>query len=227
MVFSVIVPFFNEEKYIKDCVNSLLAQDFPKEEYELIFIDSGSTDGSASFIRQFSQIQLFNELRRNVYFARNRGLQAARGEIIVFTDADCVVPADWLSRFQEAMQGPEVLIALGSVYFHPQCSAAARLFEDLGNARARYIFTNRITEKYYGYTNNMAVRASAFRQLGNFSTCPVAGDTGIVKKCAKHNGSSSVIYFDNAKAWHMEVKSALTCLKKLFFYGKYHMLTGN
>jgi glycosyltransferase involved in cell wall biosynthesis len=226
MTFSIIVPFFNEGKYIKGCVNSLLAQDFPRADREFIFIDSDSTDNSASIVKQFSGISLLNEPNRNVYIARNRGLATAKGEIIAFTDADCVAAPDWLSQFYQAMKDPQALIALGAVYFNPESSVAARLFQDLQLAVSEYLFTNRIREKYYGYTNNMAVRASVFKQLGNFSTCPVAGDTEIVQRCAKHHGSSSVIYFDNAQVRHMEVKTALTCLKKLFFYGKYNTISG-
>jgi len=224
MTFSVIVPFFNEEKYIKGCADSLLEQDFNKDEREIIFIDSGSTDSSAAILRQSGRITLLNESNRNVYLARNRGLEAAKGEVIVFTDADCVVAPDWLSRFHEAMKDPGVLIALGAVYPDPEGSRSAGMFQDLQNSVGEYIFSNHITEKYYGYTNNMAVRASVFKQLGNFSTFPVAGDSEIVRRCAKHYGASSVTYCDEVKVWHMEVRTALTCLKKLFFYGKYNML---
>ncbi|MFA5157209.1 MAG: glycosyltransferase [Candidatus Omnitrophota bacterium] len=225
MTFSVIVPFLNEGKYIKDCARSLLAQDFPEAERELIFIDNDSSDGSSSFVRQFSEIQLLNEHNHNVYVARNRGLQMARGEIIAFTDADCVVSGDWLSQFRKAMEDPGVLIALGAVYFRPGCSAAAKLFEEFQREISRHIFTNRISEKYYGYTNNMAVRASVFKELGKFSEHPVTGDTEMVQRCARHYGAASVAYFDNAKVWHMEVKAAVTCLKKLFFYGNYNTAT--
>ena len=142
MTFSVIVPFLNEEKYLRDCVNSLLAQDFSKDEYELIFVDNGSTDNSRSIVSKHKEIILLTEERKNVYIARNKALKAARGDIIAFTDADCSVCPDWLSQIYKGMNTANATIALGKVFLGRNPSLCLRIIQDYRNAIIEYLLAN-------------------------------------------------------------------------------------
>lgn len=94
MTFSVVVPFLNEGRYIARCIESLLGQDFDKNGYELIFIDNGSVDNSRKIVERFPNVILLSEEKKNPYAARNKGLRLAKGSIIAFSDADCVVAKD-------------------------------------------------------------------------------------------------------------------------------------
>src|SRR5262245_54544954 len=96
MLASVIVPFLNEEEFLPRCVESLLGQDVGASDYELIFVDNGSTDRSADLLAGVDRVTLLTQPSGNVYAARNRGLAAASGEIVVFTDADCEMSPGWL-----------------------------------------------------------------------------------------------------------------------------------
>jgi glycosyltransferase involved in cell wall biosynthesis len=180
MIFSVIVPFLNEEKYIRRCIESLLDQDFDKGEYELIFIDNGSSDSSGKIVEEFNEVTLLREDRQNVYAARNVGLKVAKGDIIAFTDADCDVAKDWLSRIHKGMSESGAVIAMGNVSFAGGGKGALRFFQDYQNAKSEYILNMGMKDCYYGYTNNMAVRASVFKELGPFMEWPVPGDTELV-----------------------------------------------
>src|SRR5215510_7368406 len=97
MIFSVVVPFLNEENLIEKCIKSLLQQDFDQEKYELIFVDNGSIDDSTDIVRNYHNITLLYEPQQDPYLARNRGIRAAQGQFIVFTDADCVADRHWLA----------------------------------------------------------------------------------------------------------------------------------
>jgi len=110
MIFSVIVPFLNEELRIAQCIEALLNQAFDKESYELIFVDNGSNDRSSEIVRKFAGIQLLQETRRDPYLARNRGIQAARGQYLAFTDADCIVDRLWLATFHQGLQTADIVL---------------------------------------------------------------------------------------------------------------------
>jgi len=87
---SVIIPFYNCEKYLGSCIESLRAQTFG--DYEILFIDDGSTDGSAGIVRAYSEtdsrVVLVSQANAGVSAARNKGLAMARGDYVLFVDAD-------------------------------------------------------------------------------------------------------------------------------------------
>ncbi len=92
---SVVIPAMNEASRISRCLASVLDQDYPRERMEVVVVDNGSTDATASVARQFP-VRVVEEARQGVAGARNTGIRAARGEIIAFIDADCVAKPDWL-----------------------------------------------------------------------------------------------------------------------------------
>ncbi|SEA91837.1 Glycosyltransferase, catalytic subunit of cellulose synthase and poly-beta-1,6-N-acetylglucosamine synthase [Xylanibacter ruminicola] len=99
---SIICPVFNEEKYIEACIVSILEQDYPKEAMEVLFIDGNSTDNSTGIIKrytaQYSFLKLLNNPERIVPYALNKGLKAAKGEVIMRLDAHCTYPTNYISE---------------------------------------------------------------------------------------------------------------------------------
>jgi glycosyltransferase involved in cell wall biosynthesis len=96
MYISVVVPTFNRAYGLAVCLEALLAQDYP--DYEIILSDDGSTDSTAEVAARYGRVHCIRGENRGPAAARNRGLVQARGEIVAFTDDDCRVPSDWLSR---------------------------------------------------------------------------------------------------------------------------------
>jgi len=111
---SVIMPCYNGSRTIRRALQSLIMQDFPSP-YEVIVVDS-SSDGTDVIIREeFPSVQLIRrETRTPPGAARNLGVQGARGDIIVFLDADCVADRSWLRHLVSAFR-PEVAGVGGSV----------------------------------------------------------------------------------------------------------------
>lgn len=91
-IISIIVPIYNAENYLQRCLDSLIDQGLKSDEYEIILVNDGSTDGSQiiceSYQKRFSQIQLITQTNAGVAAARNKGLEIAIGEYICFVDAD-------------------------------------------------------------------------------------------------------------------------------------------
>ena len=98
---SIIVPIFNAAKYLPECIESILNQNYP--EFELLLIDDGSTDKSGTICDQYahkdSRILSFHQKNAGVSAARNRGIEAARGEYVAFVDADDKVSPSYISDF--------------------------------------------------------------------------------------------------------------------------------
>jgi GT2 family glycosyltransferase len=106
LMASVIVVAYNDKKYLEGCLSSLLDQDMPNEDYEVIYADNASTDGSADFVAERFPAVRVVRLNRNYGFAEgnNRGATFARGRYIAFQNADTVVHRRWLPEFIRAME---------------------------------------------------------------------------------------------------------------------------
>ncbi len=89
--YSVIIPVYNVESYLNACVDSVLAQD-TSDHYEIILIDDGSPDGSGAICDQYAEmypcVRVFHSENHGVSHARNKGLEMAQGEFVLFLDAD-------------------------------------------------------------------------------------------------------------------------------------------
>ena len=93
---SVVVPFFDSERHVAACVESLLGQEHVGGPFEIILVNNGSSDGSASVVSRYREVALLDEPAPGAYAARNTGIGRARAPIVAFTDADCVVDRHWL-----------------------------------------------------------------------------------------------------------------------------------
>lgn len=104
MFLSVIIPVYNAEAYLGECLSSLLGQDLPGEEYEIVCVNDGSGDGSLALLRSFaethSNIIVIDQENSGVTTARNAGLAAAKGDYIWFIDADDFVRPNCFARLK-------------------------------------------------------------------------------------------------------------------------------
>jgi cellulose synthase/poly-beta-1,6-N-acetylglucosamine synthase-like glycosyltransferase len=100
----VIVVTWNEEKNIENCLQSLLKQDVSQEEYEIIVSDGGSKDNTQNIVKVLAKkhkhIHLLVKEKGSITVCRNLGITHAKYEYIAFTDADCIVPENWLTQLQ-------------------------------------------------------------------------------------------------------------------------------
>ena len=103
MFLSVIIPVFNTEAYLADCIQSILEQDLPKAEFEIICVNDGSVDGSLACLQSFSEqgLEIINQKNAGVCVARNRGFMAAKGDYVWFVDSDDFLEKNILSSLKE------------------------------------------------------------------------------------------------------------------------------
>jgi glycosyltransferase involved in cell wall biosynthesis len=218
MDFSVIVPFYNSAAHIESCATALLSQCYPADRYEIIFVDNGSADVSRDIVQRYPRIRVLSESKQGPYAARNRGAAASSGEIIAFTDADCVPATDWLQTMAKVMKDPSVQIILGGVTM-PDSGVLALLsaYED---ERGEYIFSRTTQELYYGYTNNMAVRRAALETVGPFCEVARGGDVILIQSAIEAYNVKAVRYAPQALVLHLEITGPWVWIRKRFIYGR-------
>lgn len=111
MKISIIIPAYNEEKYLPKTIRSL--QNLSRKPDEIIIVDGGSTDKTADVSKK-AGANVLTVPHRGIGFARQQGLKAATGDIVAYTDADTIVPNDWLIKIEETLSRPEVVGVFGT-----------------------------------------------------------------------------------------------------------------
>jgi glycosyltransferase involved in cell wall biosynthesis len=159
MRFSVIVPAYNEAAYLGQALDSLLHQDYDGT-YEVIVVDNNSRDETAAIAARYG-VRVVQEPEQGVCAARQRGVDCAKGEIIISTDADTTQPRDWLrtidARFAESAE--VVAVAGPCRYKNPSWWAKAYPTLLFGLVAAVYALTGFV---FYVSATNFAIRRTAF-----------------------------------------------------------------
>ena len=145
MFLSIIIPVYNVETYLAECLDSCLAQHFPSGDYEILCINDGSTDGSAkileAYARKHVKLRVITQPNSGVSAARNTGLDAAGGEYIWFVDADDFIRGDCLEPlFRILSDGPVDKLSFGHFEFEEALSEAQSEQSALGTLRPTSTF---------------------------------------------------------------------------------------
>jgi len=158
-LFSVIIPAYNEEKTIAATLRSIIRQNFPPNQYEVILVNNNSTDRTKEIAQKFP-IKIVDEKRQGYVHALRKGCQEAKGKILVFTDADTIVPANWLKKYQEAYRNPRVVCAGGGGKLEPKVFISPIIEKSL--------FLVGITLKIFsGF--NFSIRRTTYQKIGGFN----------------------------------------------------------
>ncbi|MBL7071376.1 MAG: glycosyltransferase [Candidatus Omnitrophica bacterium] len=115
---SVIIPVYNGEKTISKCIESLVHQGYPKDKYEIIIVDNNSRDKTAEIVRKYPIRYIKEEKTQSAYASRNAGMKCAKGDILAFTDSDCVASPDWLRNGIEGFRGANIGCVAGGIECH-------------------------------------------------------------------------------------------------------------
>lgn len=173
---TVIIPARNEAQNIKACLDSIIAQSYPKDLFEIIVVDDFSTDDTAQIISQYQHVQLislkdFVPDKINSYKKKaiEIAIQQSKGDLIVTTDADCIVPKKWLdtiASFYEkekpAFIAMPVLIKSGNKFIE--------IFQALDFMTLQGITGASVNKKFHSMCNgaNLAYTKEAFYEVDGF-----------------------------------------------------------
>ena len=167
MEVSVVIPFFESEATIGNCLAAVLSQALAKGRYEVIAVDDGSTDGGAEIAKR-AGARLVQQANRGAPAARNTGIAAAVGKWVAFTDADCIPSRGWLRSLLSAVESADqnVLGAAGPIFAQPTNAAAARFVELSGGLDTeRHLEHPRFP---FAPSGNVMYRRDALNTVGGF-----------------------------------------------------------
>ncbi len=115
MTVSVVIPAYNEEKYIKSCLEAFENQD--EKPFEIIVVDNNCTDHTVEIAKQYP-VTIIQEEKQGMAFARNAGFNFASGDIIARCDADTIVPKDWIKKIKNNFVNTNINALTGPSYFY-------------------------------------------------------------------------------------------------------------
>jgi len=170
---SVIVTARNAARQIGDCITALLDLDYPEGKVEIIVVDNGSRDATGEVARRFPVSVLTDGRARNSYAARNAGIRRADGEILAFTDADCVPTKGWLRDLVRGSDDGSIGCFAGEIVPYARETAIDRYLADSGQMSQKDLLA--YTPLPRAMTANLAFRREVFRRIGLFDEKSVSG----------------------------------------------------
>ena len=177
MRFSIVIPCYNAANTLKVCLQSIVDQDLQGADCEIVLVDDCSTDDSLAIAAEFDCRIIRCESKKGPGVARNLGAAAARGEILAFTDSDCIVPSGWLRRLQQHFADDTVQAVFGG-YCGTAGDSPMEVFAFLD---CLYRQTEMDFHIELSSSSNFACRKMAFVQVGGFPLYSLWGNDPEVK----------------------------------------------
>jgi len=161
MHVSIIIPAYNAEATLGECLAACVAQTHPHT--DVIVVDDGSTDTTPTIAKNYP-VEYIHQENGGPAAARNRGAQAAKGEIIVFTDSDCIAEPDWIEKLLAGFTSDDVVAVGGTYGIANDSSLLARMIhEEIKNRHQQFH-----EEVDFLGSFNVAYRKNAFDAVGGF-----------------------------------------------------------
>jgi O-antigen biosynthesis protein len=239
---SVVVATYDRPEDLRHCLTALTLQESPRP-LEIIIVDNHPSSGiTAPVVAEFPQVKLIQENRQGLSYARNAGIIASQGDIIVATDDDVTMPVDWLETLVQPFQRPDVMIVTGNVLPIELESEWQNFFEVYGGL-GRGFQPFEVNRNWFeacayrtvptwnlGATANAAFRASLFRDpgvglideaLGAGTPTGCSEDTYIFYKTLKLG--YTIAYEPNALVWHRHRSTKKAFAQQIYNYSKGHV----
>jgi GT2 family glycosyltransferase len=213
---SVIVCSYNGGKTLPACLESLGKLNYP--EYEVILVDDGSTDDTAHIAAQFPGVRYIHQTNHGLSHARNTGAAAAKGEVFVYTDSDCMADTDWLYYLIGTLESGDYAGVGGPNVPPPAQNWVQACVAAAPGGPSHVLLTDVIAEHIPGC--NMAFHRWAFENIGGFDPeYHKAGDD--VDFCWRIQQAGGVIAFSpTAIVWHHRRFTLRAFLKQQDGYGE-------
>ncbi len=209
---SIIIPTYNRGPLIRQCLDAVLAQQYTGSAVEVIVVNDGSIDDTGDIVASYDNVRLITQKNAGPGAARNTGVSEAQGQIVVFTDDDCIPEPDWLQHLLAAFSDSDIAGAKGA-YFSRQKELIARFvqieYEEKYDELRKHQFIDFID------TYSAAFRKDVFLKMGgydvSFSAASVE-DQDFSFKLA--NAGYKLSFVPEARVWHRHVDTVSGYLYK-------------
>jgi glycosyltransferase involved in cell wall biosynthesis len=213
---SIVVCAYNAERTMDRCLASLAVLNYP--DYEVIIVNDGSRDRTREIAESYDHFRIIDQSNQGLSAARNVGAEAATGEIVAYTDSDCVADPDWLTYLVAKMQVSGLVACGGPNFPPPEDDLVPAAVAVAPGGPTHVLISDEIAEHIAGC--NMAFRRDTLLQLGGFD--PVyraAGDD--VDICWRLQDAGYTIGFSPAAVvWHFRRNTVAAYCAQQRGYGK-------
>jgi glycosyltransferase involved in cell wall biosynthesis len=218
---SVVVPVYNGQKTIEACLKALLNQTLPLSAYEIIVVNDGSTDGTEQLVKQFP-VRYFSQDNQGPAKARNFGVENASGDIILFTDSDCVPQRDWIELMTRPLRDGQITAVKGA-YRTAQRSLVARFAQVEFEERYELLKKRPYIDFVDSYS--AAFRKATFLEAGGFDTSfPKANNEDTEFSYKLNAMGCKMVFVPDAIVYHRHPDSAWKYFKLKFGRGYWRMV---
>lgn len=235
MNVSVIVTCYNEEKNIRECLNTLVRQTYPEDKYEIIVADGGSNDRTQSIVKEFlrtnSNVNLVIEPKKGAAAGRNAGVKAAQYDYVAFIDGDCEAPQNWLKTLVEQYLNiqlkDERVIAVGGTNLPPEDSSS--FLQAIGVALDSYIGSfgsvqGRQFKKPMNVCSlsnlNVLYNKQKIIEIGYYDESLISEAEDADINFRLFSAGYRFLFIPYSFVWHKMRPTPKTWLKNMFRYGK-------
>lgn len=219
--FSIIIPVYNDAEDLKLVLNAIKVQNFPVDKFEIFVVDNGSTDDSVDVAKSYSSVNVLLEHRNlnSPYSCRNRGVEQAKGDIIVLLDASCKPVKNWLHSALQCFEDTNTDILGGDVKFDfKEMITAGKVFDSITNIRMQ----DSIEKKGVAKTANLFIRKEVFKKIGMFPEGLRSG--GDVRWTSKATRDGYNLEFCKDAVVYKTARSFMELLKKQWRVGSHQPL---
>jgi cellulose synthase/poly-beta-1,6-N-acetylglucosamine synthase-like glycosyltransferase len=210
---SIIVASLNNESTIKECLLSILDQDYPQNSLEVLVVDGGSTDSTAMLVKNYN-VQFVSN-RRNVPAAYNLASKIVKNEVLGFIDADAKVEKDWLKKLIADLSPPEVAATGGNIVTWNKNELVPRCIGyELSN---RYSRLPREVKRLA--TMNLLVKKQVLEEIGGFDeNLPTQYDTDLGYRIT--SAGYKIVFDPKALCYHFHRSTLLKFFTQQYKYGQ-------
>ena len=219
---SIIIPAYNAERTIKQCLESIMSQDYTGD-YEVIVVDDGSTDSTPHIVSGFSTVKLFRQKNAGPASARNKGASEAKGEIILFTDSDCVPEPSWVSEMLKSFSKNHEVVGVKGSYKTRQKEIIARLVQLEYENKYNYM----LKANYIDFidTYSAGFKKTVFNEMNGFNTeFPVACAEDIELSYRLSSKGYKMVFNPNTVVYHTHPSRLPDYLKKKYKFAYWRTL---
>ncbi len=214
---SVVVCAYQAERTIAACLESLRDCAYPS--CEVIVVNDGSTDATSEIAHRYAgdRIRVIDQPNRGLSAARNVGLAAARGEIVAYTDSDCVVDRDWLTYLAYKLR--EGFVAVGGPNFPPPENALVPSAVAVAPGGPTHVLMDDdVAEHIPGC--NMAFVKAKLEEIGGFDVAFTAAGDDVDVCWRLQNAGYTIGFSPAALVWHFRRNTVRAYLRQQMGYGK-------
>jgi glycosyltransferase involved in cell wall biosynthesis len=185
MKISLIIPAYNEEKYIRECLSSV--EKYGKDFFEVIVVNNASTDKTALIAESFPFVRVVYQPQKGLLWARQKGFEESSGDILAYMDSDCIIDSTWFDKISKEFNKNENLVSLSGPYIYYDISKIQKFF-----VRLFWMILGLTSYFFTGYMivgGNFAAKKTAIEKISGFNTQEVlfyGEDTDLARRLSPY-----------------------------------------